>query len=212
MEAVRFICGIGSGVAAAVGAVLYIRSIWRGESKPEFWTWLIFAIGISGAAIYTVEGKPGLSGAIFPVTMAVLINIIFIHTWFKKFRYHEGDYEDEKLVWWWHKCIVAPLAFILYALLIGFHWPIFVGVLVGISVDFSALSILAIKSWRNPSSEWWWAYLCGAIGGLLGLFALENWSFTTWAFPVYFAITQAGLVYILLRRKPRVSQNKARAA
>lgn len=211
MELVRFIFGIGAGLAGAVGAALYIWSIWQEKSKPEFWTWMIFAIGVTGAAVYTVQGHSGVSGAIFPITLAVLIDIIFLHTWFQKFRYREGiDDEDEKLARWWHKFLLAPLAVVLYSLLVALHWPPLTGALIGIGVDFSALSILAIKSWKRPATEFWWAYLAGAIGGALGLVALQNWNFTTAAFPVYFAVTEAAIVYILLWRPSRIHKKGAR--
>lgn len=203
MEIVRFIFGGLAAIAGAVGAARYIWATWSNQAKPEFWTWLIFGFGTTGAAIYTVEGHPGWSGAIFPVTAAFLIDIIFIHTWFPKFRYHQGDEEhkDEKLVGWPHKFVLVPAGVIAYGLLIGFHWPALVGALIGIAVDFSALVILALKSWKVPSTEDWPAYLCGAVGGGFGLIALQSWSFTTAAYPVYFAVTEAGIVYILLRKR-----------
>jgi hypothetical protein len=201
LETARYILGIAGSIAGAIGAGRYIWSIWRGNAEPEFWTWLIFAVGLTGAAVYTVEGHPGLSGSIFPVTLAALIDIIFVHTWFKRFRYKEGSDEGEKLVGPVHKFGLAPLAVVLYGLLVGLQWPALVGVLIGIAVDFSALSILLVKSWRKPNTEDWPAYFAGAIGGVLGLLALQKWNFTTAAFPVYFAVTQAAIVFILLRKR-----------
>jgi hypothetical protein len=211
MEIARLIFGLLAGLAGAVGAGLYIWSIWQGESKPEFWTWMIFGTGVTGAVIYGLQGHPGLSGAIFPIALAALIDLIFVHTWFKRFRYQEGvDDKDEKLVQWWHKLLVAPLALIAYGLLIGLHWSPLVGVFIGIGVDFSALIILALKSWRKPNTEDWPAYTAGAVGGVSGLAALQNWNFTTFVFPLYFAVTEAAIVYILLRRAadpvPRVAR------
>jgi hypothetical protein len=207
MEAVRFVCGIAGSLAGAYGSFLYIRTVRKGGAKPEFWTWAIFAIGVTGAAVYTWEGHAGFSGIIFPVSLAVLVDFIFLHTWSEKYKYRDGDDEDEKLAKRYHPAL-ALAALVLYGLQVGLHWPAWAGAIVAIAVDFSALHILWIKCWKKPWTEKWDPWAWGALGGALGLVALQKWNFTSAAFPLYFAVTEAIIVAILLWRTPRVRQTK----
>lgn len=207
MELLRFVCGIAGSLAGTYGSVLYVMAIRGGKAKPEFWTWAIFAIGVNGAAVYTWEGHPGASGVIFPISLAILVDIIFAHTWSSKYRYEDGGDEDEKLSRWWHKPL-ALVALIAYALQVNLHWSPLVGALVAIGVDFSALQLLLIKCWKKPWSEAWIPWAWGMVGGLLALVALARWNFTSAAFPVYFAVTETINVAVLLYRTPRVPQPK----
>ena len=188
---------IAVGVVAALlgcyGAWSYIRSITSNvlehEYRPHFWSWCVFSIGAVGGAIFTWRGGAGISGVILPVVLAVLVCSIFVLTWNEKYR-HEG------LERGFHRW-TAVVAVAVYGLQFALGFPPLWAVLAAIAVDFGAVEIMLEKCWKDEGSEPVIPWVFGTLGGVVGIFALRSWNFTTLAFPIYFSVTNGSFVAIL---------------
>jgi hypothetical protein len=199
LEYLVIIAAIGSLAAALV----YIRSMFRGNTKPNRVSWLMWSIApliAFAASVYS-----GVGWATLPVFMSgfspLLILIASFFTkkacWnLAKFDYTCGVLSGLALVLWW--LTKEPNVAIVFA----------------IASDSLAAVPTLTKSWKYPQTESVWPFMIGALGAASSYSVIIAWTFSAYAFPTYLiAVNLLVLIVLysslLFKRKPQASYNQA---
>lgn len=181
---------IVAAVASTLAALVYIRSMFTGRTKPNRVTWLMWAIAPLIAASAALSN--GVGWAVLPVFMAGFSPLmIFIASFFAKkaywklstFDYVCGALSVLALFMWW--LTKDPNVAIVFA----------------ISSDALASIPTITKAWRNPETESIWPYVVGVFGAASSLVVATFWTFSVYAFPSYLIITNI-LVLLAIYKRP----------
>lgn len=173
-----------------IGVSFYIRDMFRGTTKPNRISWIIWALGpIIGAWLQWQAGA-GLS--VLPVFMAGFNPILVV---IASFIIKEGYWKITKLD---IMCgIIAIFALLLWIVTQSFV----ISILFAIVSDFLASVPTLIKSWKFPETETSSAYIGGIIANILGLFIIKNWIFSIYSFGLYLVAINLVIVFSIYRKK-----------
>jgi hypothetical protein len=185
LEYLVVIAAIGSLAAALV----YIRSMFMGNTKPNRVTWLMWSIAplIAFAASVT----SGVGWAALPVFMSGFSPLLILSASFftkkaywkpSRFDYACGALSGVALILWW--VTKEPNVAIVFAIF---------------SDGLAAVPTLT-KSWRRPETESAWPYIIGIFGAASSYAAILVWTFSAYAFPTYLIAVNL-LVLIALNNK-----------
>jgi hypothetical protein len=179
-----------AAVASMLAALVYIRSMFTGRTKPNRVTWLMWAVAplIATAA----EVSKGVGWAVLPVFMAGFSPLmIFTASFFAKKAYWKPstfDYVCGALsvlalfMWWLTK---DPNVAIVFA----------------VSSDSLASIPTMTKAWSNPETESIWPYVVGVFGAASSLVVATFWTFSAYAFPSYLIIINILLLLAIYKRQ-----------
>lgn len=177
---------------ALLGTLNYIRAIIWGGVRPNKVSWLMWSIAplIATAAALS----DGVRWAALPVFMSgfgpLLILLVAIGVkrsyWkLERFDYLCGIFSGLALLFW--ILTKEPMIAIVFAIL----------------SDFFALAPTFLKSWKHPHTEDGLSYLAGVINIMTSFFALEHYTFSELAFPIYILLADASLVVAIFRKRLR---------
>ncbi len=181
---------IAASAASLLAAFVYIRSMFKGEAKPNRVTWLMWAIApfIATAAAMS----EGVGWAAVPVFMTGFAPfLIFAASFFTRKAYW-------KLTWFDYFC--GALSAVALAL-----W--FVTSDANLAISFAIVSdTLAgiptlTKTWRNPETESPWPFITGVFNSLTSFAVATLWSFSELAFPAYLVVVNVVLVVAVYNKK-----------
>ncbi len=185
-----------AAVASTLAALVYIRSMFTGRTRPNRVTWLMWAIAPLIAA--TAALSNGVGWAVLPVFMAGFSPLmIFTASFFAKKAYWKPsnfDYVCGALsvfalfMWWLTK---DPNVAIVFA----------------ISSDALASIPTITKARSNPETESIWPYIVGVFGAASSLVVATFWTFSAYAFPSYLIITNI-LVLLAIYKRQLTPQSK----
>lgn len=189
MSDYKDLLGIISVLFVIATVIPYYRGMYRGETKPHVFTWLIWTLtcGITGLAMFADGGGPGA----WAMTLAGLINAITALLALKcgEKNITRADWVMLTLglcaipLWWFTK---DPL------------WS----VILLTAIDTTGYVPTFRKSWMKPKEEVALTYFLGGIWQVVSLFALTNYSLTTMLAPISYTIINATLIaFLLIRRK-----------
>ncbi|MDD4900604.1 MAG: hypothetical protein PHS62_00620 [Patescibacteria group bacterium] len=181
---------IVGAIVQLIGISCYIRDTVHGRTKPNRVTWLLWSVV---PLIATAAGlADGVRWAVLPVFMAgfgpLLVFIAsFINPrayWkLEKFDYLCGAISILSLVLWW--ITKEPL----------------LAIILSIVSDSFAEAPTLIKTWKHAETESVAPYVSGVFSALTSFFALQTFSFSELAFPIYIII--ADLLLIIAYYKNR---------
>ena len=173
-----------------VGVSFYIRDMFRGTTKPNRVSWIIWALGpIIGAWLQWQVGA-GLS--VLPVFMAGFNPILVV---IASFIIKEGYWKITKLD---VVCgIIAFLSLVLWVVTRSFS----ISILFAIVSDLLAGIPTIIKSWKFPETETSSAYIGGLTANILGLFIIKEWIFPIYSFGAYLILLNVVLIFCIYRKK-----------
>src|ERR1017187_8729834 len=156
------IFGEVSGVVAVIAFVPYIRSILKGETKPNRASWFIWSIlGVIILASYH------FSGASSTIWLPVVYAIAPVFILLLAFKYGVGGFEGLDIV-----CLVgAALGLILWKLT---HSPE-TALYLSIVVDAFGFVPTFKKAFYHPASESTLAWVIGVTATWLNLLAINSW-------------------------------------
>lgn len=189
---IKQILGIVAGVISFIAYIVYIRSILKGETRPNRVTWWIWTfMGLVLAASYYFSGARNtiwspLVEVIGPLSIAIL-----------SIKYGEGNRKDRTDV----LCFFGALFSIILWIIFGS--PI-VALITTLFVDVFAMIPTIKKSYARPEGEDFSAWLGTGIGDTVNLFAMERFTFGIAVYPIYMLV--ADLVIILILFKRRISK------
>jgi len=172
-----------AAVVSLSAAVVYIRSMFRGQTKPNRVTWFMWAVAPFVATAAAVSN--GVGWAVLPVFMSGLCPfLIFTASFFTKQAY------------WKHTTFDLACGALSAAALV--LWYITsnpdVAIVFAICSDALAGVPTLIKAWRNPITESAWPYVTGMFAPLTSFAVLTTWGFSEVAFPAYLVVINVLLV------------------
>jgi hypothetical protein len=185
--------GIIAGVLSIVGYIPYILAILRGETKPNKATWIIWTV-IGGllAFSYLAEGDQNTIWLPLGYFLGPLITAIL------SFKY--GYSEWTKLDKW---CLVAAAVSIVpWLLLKDATWTLLINVL----IDATGALPTLVKTFREPETEDFLAWLIFFIANTLQVVAISQWNIAA-TYPIYLFFLAGGMVVLILRGK--ITRKKA---
>ena len=177
-------------IVALLGALFYIRDIFRLKTRPNRVTWLMWSI--APLIAFVAELAKGVGLAAIPVFMVGFCPLlIFIASFAKNNSYWKLGRFD-------YLCGLLSGAALLF-------WGITnepdVAIFFAIASDGFAALPTVIKSWKYPETESSIAYVTGLFVALTSFSALKMWSFAELAFPIYLVIVDIILIGVLWRNK-----------
>jgi hypothetical protein len=176
-----------------VGSAVYAYKTFKGETKPNRVTWLLWMLVPMIAFFAELQEGVGLQALMtFMIGFGPLI--VFIASFLNKQSY----WQISKLDW---VCGILSVVALL-AWKVSGHGDI----AIGFSVLADALAGLPtlIKSLKNPQSEHYAPYLASAISAGITLLTISNWTFAYYAFPAYILLFGLGVAAIIHFRLGRL--------
>jgi hypothetical protein len=176
--------------ASLIAALVYVRSMVVGGTKPNRVTWLMWTIAPLIAA--AAEVSNGVGWAVLPVFMAGFSPLLILTASFlaKKaywklstFDYVCGALSGLALIMWW--LTKDPNVAIVFAL----------------ASDALAAVPTLTKAWKNPKTESVWPFIVGVFAAASSLAVASLWTFSEYAFPSYLIMVNVLILLALYKRK-----------
>lgn len=181
--------GIVAGIISFAAYVVYIRSILRGESRPNRTTWWIWTFMglVMGLSYYFSGARNTIWSPLVEFIGPLLIALLAI-------KYGEGGTKDKTDV----VCLCGALISI--ALWVLFDSPL-VALVTNILIDAFASIPTIKKSYLRPDGESFWAWFGTGVGDTMNLFASERPTFSILVYPVWMLLQDLVIIVILGRGK-----------
>lgn len=179
------------------GIVFYLKDTIKGKTKPNRVTWFFWALAPMIAFFSAIDENVGVLAL---TTFMVGFNptLVFIASIF-----------DKKAYW---KLTMFDLACGFLALIGILLWQITgngnLGITLAILADLFAAIPTIRKSYTNPETETYVAYIGGAIAMTITLLTINNWTYAYFAFPAYILSVNTLIVYIILFRRKQIHVSK----
>ncbi len=166
----KIILGLIAALFALGSAFLYIRDIFRGNTKPHIYTWLIWAI-------LTIIGFLGqLHGGGGPGAWATGVTSIYtVFVFFLSFRYGTPDITNFDKI-----CLTLAVISIVPWLLTQ---NVLLSVILATFTDIIGFLPTMRKTWNAPRSESLGSMYFDALKHGLSIVSLQRYSLITWFYP-----------------------------
>lgn len=185
MQIIYEYLGVIAGILAILGYVPYIISIFRGKTRPNKATWIIWTlIGGLLAFSYLVEGDKNTIwlplGYFFgPFIVAIL-----------SFRYGYSEWTRIDKI-----CLVAALISIVPWLLLD---DAMATLLINVLIDAMGAIPTLIKTYREPETEDLTAWSIFLVANTIQVFAVSEWNLAA-TYPIYLFVLAAFMVLFILK-------------
>jgi len=178
-----------SSILAVISIIPYYIGLWRGQLRPHFFSWVVWAILVSVACAAQIAEDGGL-GAITTFLSALICTSIAVISLFR------GERNITRTDW---MAFIAALMAI--PLWLWTENPL-ISVILVTCIDGLAFVPTFRKSWSKPWEESTMAYGLGALAFALSLPALTTLNVTTALYPAAVTLFNGGFcVMVLLRRR-----------
>lgn len=181
-----------AAIFSLLAALVYIRSMFRGQTRPNRVTWLMWSVAPFVATAASLSMGP--NWAVIPVFMAGFGPfLIFVASFFSRKAYW-------KLATFDYVCgAISAVAIVLWYLTNDANLAIVLSILSDALAGVPTL----IKAWRDPQSESVWPYVVGMFSPVTSFLVADVWSFLELAFPSYLIIINVLLASLVLRKIKR---------
>lgn len=197
MQTYRIIAGVIAVLVAMTGYSFYLRDIFRNNTKPHAFSWLLWGIMeiIAFAAQVVKHGGPGawVTGASSIITLFIFTLALTKGTrdftrfdWIALFASLGGI-----LLWWLTKD--PTLSVILIA-----------------TADAIAFTPTFRKGFNKPFEETLVEYSLSMVKHLIGISALQSFSIATWFYPASLVLSNGSFVSMMLIRRKHLEKTKPR--
>lgn len=172
---IKFYLGIIAGIISLSAYLIYIRSILKGESKPNRTTWWIWTF--MGAILATSYYFTGARNTIWAPVVEFFgpLSIAILAIW-----YGEGGRKNRTDVICFFGGIVSILLWII------FRSPV-IALVFALATDVFAIIPTIKKSYLRPEGENFWAWFGTLTADSLNIFAAERFAFGIVLYPAYMA-------------------------
>lgn len=190
---VKIFLGSIAAVLALASAYTYIRDIFRGNTKPHIYTWLIWSIvstiGFLGQFVSGGGAGSWATGVTSLCTIAVFLLAL---------RYGTPDITNfDKL------CLFLALFSILPWLLTK---NLLASVILATATDIIGFLPTIRKTWHAPRSESLGSMYYDAAKHSLSLASLQQYSLVTWLFPAGILFAKCIIIGEMLFRRKRMKK------
>jgi len=184
------------GTAVLIGLLaygLYFRTIFRGDTKPHLFTWLIFAIidGTVFVAQVLEGGGPGSWIFLLSVVENLIVVILAVR-WGEK-HITRSD---------WASFLAALAGIVLWRLT---NDPL-IAVTIAVGINIAAAYPTFRKSYTRPDEESITVWAIDVVRFSLGIVALVTLNITTALFPASIVLLNASLVGMILYRRRQLAK------
>jgi hypothetical protein len=167
---IKVVLGVIAALLAAGSAFLYIRDIFRGNTKPHIYTWLIWTIVTIIAFLGQWFTGGGAGSYATGVSAIVTVFILFL-----SFKYGTTDITNFDKI-----CLALALISIAPWLLVqNVLWS----VILATFTDVVGFLPTMRKNWNAPRSESLGSMYFDAVKHGLSITSLQTYSLTTWLYP-----------------------------
>jgi hypothetical protein len=181
-----------AAAASMIAALVYIRSMFKGNTKPNRVTWLMWTVApLIGTA---AEVSSGVGWSVLPVFMAGFSPLlIFLASFFVKKAYWKLSKID-------YLCgVLSGVALVIWYITMNADS----GIVLAIASDALAAAPTVTKAWSKPETESIWPYLIGTFSPLTSFAAASIWSFGELAFPAYLVVINVLVLFAIYNKKLR---------
>jgi uncharacterized membrane protein HdeD (DUF308 family) len=179
-----------AAAASLVAASVYIRSMFKGQTKPNKVTWFMWSIAPFIATAAALSN--GVGWAVIPVFMSGFCPfLVFTASFFNKKAYWKPSSFD-------YICgSLSGLALVLWFITNDANLAIIFAI---VSDALAAVPTLT-KAWHNPETESAWPFIIGVFSPLTSFLAATTWAFSELAFPTYLIVINILLVFSMFRKR-----------
>lgn len=189
------IFGYTSGILFILSAIPYVRSILKGDTKPQRMTWLIWTVLVF-IAFFSQLAEGATWSLLLTAGDAITIIIVFLFS----IKYGVGGFRKIDIL----SLIGAAISLILWYIT---HEPA-VALFLIIIIDIIGSNLTIIKTWKNPETENWMGWAICGVGGFLGILAVGDFNFILLAYPIYICLINSIIaIIVLIRRKHYLAIN-----
>ena len=165
---------------------VYIKDTLQWKTKPNKITWLLWSIAPMVATFVAI--KSWVTWAVLPVFMSWFGPfLVFIASFFNKKSYWELHSFDYICGW------LSVISLFIYLITKN---PV-LSITFAILSDWLAAFPTLVKSWKNPSTESVAPYLTWLFNAITSFFALQIFSFSELAFPIYLVFMDISLILLV---------------
>lgn len=197
----KVILGILASILAIFSSYLYIRDIFRGNTKPHTYTWLIWSIVTTIAFFgqWVSGGGPGswATGVAAIVTIFTLILSL------------RGNYGTKNITNFDKVCLALALFSILPWLLIqSVLWSVILATVIDLIAFFPTMR----KTWHAPHSESLGSMYVDAVKHSLSMYAMGSYSLINLIYPASVLVTKFIIIgeIVFLRKFKRTDLVKGK--
>ncbi len=178
-------------VTSLIGGISYIRSTFKGKTKPNRASWLIWFLAATTASF--IQFAYGAQASFIPIFMAGFIPLIVLIASFKnKNSYWEAGVLE-------YVCLIlAILSIVMFVIFKTGVWATVFAIL----ADGLGFIPTFVKSWKDPDTENLGPFISGIFNPTLTMLTLSVLTFNTAGFAVYlFFGNLVEIIIVLYRRK-----------
>ncbi len=182
------ILGIVAGLLSMVSFIVYYISIFRRKTIPNKTTWFILTIvGILIASSYYAVGA----------RETIWVPIVYIIgpfiTFILSLKFGQGGWSSFDKI-----CLILSIVSIIVWMISGY--PLLT-LLINIFIDLLGILPTVRKTYLNPNSEDLLTWLLVVIESILNLFAIREWVFGIYVYPVYMLVFNGLILFLILLPK-----------
>jgi hypothetical protein len=175
------IIGILAGIIGIGGYIPYIISIFRGATKPNRATWIIWTI-VGGLLAFSYMAEGDQNSIWLP--LGYFVGPLFVACLSMKYGYAQWTRLDTF-------CIVAALISIIPWVL---SKDATATLFINLAIDMTGALPTIIKTYQEPETEDFNSWLIFFVANTLQLFAISMWNFAA-VYPVYLFLL-AGTIFV----------------
>jgi hypothetical protein len=191
----KIVFGLIAALLAAGSAYLYIVDIFRGNTKPHIYTWLIWAVLTVIGFLGQIHGGGGAGAWATGVTSVYTILVFFL-----SLRYGTPDITNfDKF------CLALALLSIIPWV---FTQNILLSVVLATLTDILGFLPTMRKTWNAPKSESLSSMYFDALKHGLSIASLQNYSIITWFYPAGVLFAKILIIAEIIFRRSRAAKNK----
>ncbi|MDP4000231.1 MAG: hypothetical protein Q8Q11_02255 [bacterium] len=182
---------IAAAIITVASVIPYARDILKGTTKPNIVSWLTWTIltavaTIAEFAAHEYTAALFTSSAVLETGLIVLLGL----------RYGYAQYSRFDAI-----CQIGALSgFLLWWL---FDSPA-LAVIAAVAIDFIGALPTVRHSWLKPGEETWSLYAMACIGGVLAIFALSSYNWTSLTYAVYIVFINFLIASVLILREKKI--------
>ncbi len=170
--------GYAAGVLSVICLAPYLRDMFRGTTKPQRATWLIWTV-LGSIAFFSQLAKGATDSLWMTGVQTVVVTLVF----FLSIKYGVGGLARRDVI----ALMVAVLGLVLWYLTKEAAIALFIVIF----IDAVALSLTVIKAYKDPSTETTSALFLAAISGVFAILAVGSWNWILLAYPLYIVLGNA---------------------
>lgn len=190
MMSIQALFGVAAGILQVVAGFWYVRSIVRGETKPNRVTWWIIAL-VNGMIAVSYFAAGARATIWLPAVYAASFAVIGVLS----LKYGEGPVSLNAVD---RISLGGALASAVVWAVVRSPVP---ALFMNMATEFIGLVPTINKSYRRPWTENRVSWILATFASLLNVFAIGEWTVVIALYPIYVFITNLIITCFILRRK-----------